>query len=354
MEIYIILLLWSIISAFICFRKNNTLNDKNIKMIYCFMNYIPLSLVLGLRDIKVGTDTAMYHEIFYEIGRNNMQWSYMNERGIEIGYVILNKIIYIIFGNSYVFIFIVSLILIAGFMRFFYQYSYNIWLTVFLFIGLFYYCETFNTIRQSIACMIIFNGYVFLRNGNVIKWIGTVLIATCFHNTAIIFLLFSLLYRINKIKVFIISFIGIGFYLILAYGRDFLVELFINNKYGYYLVSNENSMGADILRILLFVFVMFFIYIRRNNYNRYQKKDSIIWSIFLLYASIMTLAKYQVEIFYRMVQYFSPYITVLLPLLLFNLKIKKYICYLVVLVMIPIVMYYLLQKNLNLQYDVFF
>ena len=151
-----------------------------------------------------------------------------------------------------------------------------------------------------------------------------------------------------------VSFIGIGFYLTLVYGKDFLVELFINNKYGYYLVSNENSIGADGLRILFFLIVIIFIYVRRNNYNRYQKKDSIIWSIFLLYACIMTLAKYQVEIFYRIVQYFSPYITVLLPLLLYNFKMKKYICYLFIVVLIPVVMYYLLQKNLNLQYDVFF
>lgn len=354
MEIYFLLLFWSLVTSLIYIIFKNNINKIFLDRIYYLINYIPMGIVAGIRNISVGTDTRMYHDFFYRYGILDFDWNYFDYNKVEIGYRLLNKVIYFFTVDSNICIFIISFFLIMGFGYFILVNSINIWISTFLFIGIGFYTETYNTIRQSIACMIMCNAYHFLKTQNMKKWIISIFFAICFHSTAVIFFLFTLLIKINKVRMNIVIFLGIIFYLIVAYGLKPILEMFTDFKYGYYIVNNEASIGADVLRIILFaLIIVFFMYNRKYYYKQGKDKDIVLLGIFLFYAMIMSMAKYQVEIFYRLVQYFSPYIVISIPLVIMRLKKGKYIIYPILIIMTIILLYYLLMKNVNLYYSTF-
>ena len=354
MQIYFLLLFWSIITSFIYIIFKNNINKIFLDRIYYLINYVPMGIIAGIRNVSVGTDTKMYHEFFYRYGILDFDWNYFDYDKVEIGYRLLNKIIYFFTSESNICIFIISFFLIMGFGYFILVNSVNIWMSTFLFIGIGFYTETYNTVRQSIACMIMCNAYYFLKTQNMKKWILSIFFAMCFHSTAVIFFIFTLLMKINKMRINIVVSLGILFYLIIVYGLDLFLEIFTDFKYGYYIVNNEISIGADILRIILFALVIiFFIYNRKYYYRCGKNKDIILLGIFLFYAMIMSIAKYQIEIFYRLVQYFSPYIVISIPLVIMYLKKGKYILYPIVIIITIVLLYYLLMKNDSLYYSTF-
>lgn len=355
MEIYFLLLFWSLVTSLIYIIFKNNINKIFLDRIYYLINYIPMGIVAGIRNVSVGTDTRMYHEFFYRYGILDFDWNFFDYNKVEIGYRLLNKIIYFFTEESNIAIFFISFSLIMGFGYFILINSVNIYLSTFLFIGIGFYSETLNTIRQSIACMILLNAYIFLKKEQYIKWILSVLVAGTFHITALFFLVFIILKKLTKTHLMIITLIGISFYILLLYGMELLTYLLGDNKYSYYLIANESSIGADFLRIVLFIIIIIGAFFYRKKYTYFEKKDAIIWSVFLFYAIIMTMAKYQIEIFYRMIQYFSPYLIVIFPLILskFDSKYIKIILTLFIFILVPILLYYLLNKNPDLYYKTF-
>ena len=66
MEVYIGLMIWSILSGSVFLFK---INIKLKKIIYLLLTYIPLVLISGLRSWYVGVDTKLFHQ-WYEGTRN--------------------------------------------------------------------------------------------------------------------------------------------------------------------------------------------------------------------------------------------------------------------------------------------
>jgi len=356
MEIYFILLCWSFFTGFIFYGINRfSINNKTLKIVYCCINYIPLAIVLGIRNKTVGTDTSMYHDIFLDIARNNFTWSFLDSNLVEIGYRVINKIISFFVLDDNIAIMLIAFITIGGFAVFFYRNSYNIWLTTFLFVGFGYYIETFNTMRQVLACMIICNAFIFLKNKKYINWIASIILATTIHFPSIIFLAFTKILPLNKKKIiiYIIPLIILYFYI------DVFGEYFIlfndTGKYGGYF-SDENNLISlnDILKVLLFLGFIGWGYCKRKLFSKDEKNFFAICSMFLIYASICILMKSKIAIFYRFVQYFSIYFCILCPFILAKTRWAKYIFFIGIILSIPIVLEIVLSKNPDFMYSVFF
>lgn len=73
---------------------------------------------------------------------------------------------------------------------------------------------------------------------------------------------------------------------------------------------------------------------------------------FYFYALICNVAKYEMDIFYRFIQLFSPYLYILVPIVLSKNFYIRYYCYLIIFTLVPIIYWYLLNKN-NFLYYVF-
>lgn len=357
-----LLLLYSVVAGAFCF---SVLQEKfcntTLRKIYCIALFIPLSFVAGVRNYTVGSDTAMYYGIFKSIQDVPFSFSLLDDTfNIELGYRASNYLVGCLSHNPEIFMYIFSTITIAGYMWFFYRESQNIWLTIFLFIGLSFYTETFNSARQQFACVVLCLGTRFLLINDRIRWNISVLFAMLFHVTAAFFFIFNFIMPISKKKILwfaVISIVGFVFSdTILSYITLFYPDF----KYGYYLVSesvNSASLG-DYLRAVLFAVILLYFIIKNKRFladeeNSYETKRMLLWSIFLLYATLFIIAKQQFIIFYRMIQYFSLYLCLLLPALLNKEGLIKYQVYFLVLILTPVILTYLTSINPDLDYTSF-
>src|SRR5699024_11372248 len=100
---------------------------------------------------------------------------------------------------------------------FIYKYSVNVVLFLFLFISLYLYLFSFNEIRQAIAMSILVMGFHLILERKFLRYFIVVLVATLFHETAILMLLLYFIYYFKfDIKnvlailfIFILSFISV-------------------------------------------------------------------------------------------------------------------------------------------------
>ena len=147
------------------------------------------SIVAGIR-YGIGTD---YPTIYKEMFESAKAFELTNRnRSMEIGYFLLNRIVYLLHGNYYVLIFITSVItnvfFYFGILR--YKDKINVTFSYYLFFML-YYQRSFNLIRQFLALSIIFWAFKFLDDDvdkGLIKYIIIVLISSSIHTTSLLLL----------------------------------------------------------------------------------------------------------------------------------------------------------------------
>ena len=95
----------------------------------------------------------------------------------------------------------------TGFSILIYKYSNSVWMSVFLFYSLGYFGASMNTIRQCIAMTIIFLAYHFILENKIKLFLISVILATTFHKTAIVFLVASIFLSVYKTTFFMANFL---------------------------------------------------------------------------------------------------------------------------------------------------
>lgn len=182
--------------------------NSRIRFIIFILLGIILWIIAGIKGLDVGTDTSTYCDLFtaskysaeYDRSFSGMQiiWYWFNHY--------LSRII-----DWKTFQLICYAIIIVGFFNFFRKNSAYYFISLFLFIGLFYYETSFNIMRQYIALAIVLPGvgYVF---SNKKKFILIVLIASTIHFSSLIMLLYLLFDKIKITnKIFVIASVMLAF-----------------------------------------------------------------------------------------------------------------------------------------------
>lgn len=188
----------------------------------------------GLRW-NCGTDWYPYLEYY-----NNCL---TEERDFEIGYVVLNKIIYTISGGNYtVFLLFFAAFEYIVFYRFFKHYSPIPALSLLVLYSTLLPLMGMN--RQTIALMICLISVKFIINRQFIPWLLMVLLAMMFHVTAGMFLISYFLNRDIPLKAVVVLFC---IALVLAFsGVMNLVPANIFNAFGDHISSRgEAYMNMD-------------------------------------------------------------------------------------------------------------
>jgi hypothetical protein len=233
MWLHYILILYILLIGTI-FRESN--QGKAMKILCLILTFGLFTVLASFRSDSVGNDTAEYLRIFNDIsstgGMSLYSWRY------EKGYLFLNKILSLITDQSQIILIITSVMIMFGFARFIFKYSNNIGLSVYLFFTLGYYGMSINTIRLSLAIVIILFSYDFLREKKLIKFIISVLLASLFHRAALIFLIAWFIVKLKfSYKIIGIAMAGsIG--LCVAFPAILQIVLRIFPTYQYYLGSS--------------------------------------------------------------------------------------------------------------------
>lgn len=195
MDFYIVL--WSIVAA-CSFFDLTTMKRKKffIIVISCFCT------ILGSLRNKVGTDWNLYYYFF--VNAYTYDDFFSDVYNFEWGYKLLNFIVKF-FSNEYA----VFLLIFTGIICFFKARLIikitDIPLVIFL-LNFSYYIGDIFSVRQSLAIAIVVYSIIYIHNKNLFKFIITIIIASFFHRTAIIFLpAYWFYYRKFSVKFFIIS-----------------------------------------------------------------------------------------------------------------------------------------------------
>lgn len=174
-------------------------------------NIIYLVVVLGymwaLATFRygIGFDYFNYIIISEEIAAANSFSQLLNTR-MEIGFVLLTKLITMISSSPVVLYGIYSFLILVPVGIFIYRYSPNVWLSLWLYVTLAFFYTNMNFIRQSLACSIFILGYDFLRKKKLVPYLLITLLAASFHKTALIMIPIYFLVHITLTKEIIIGY----------------------------------------------------------------------------------------------------------------------------------------------------
>ncbi|MGJ0841791.1 EpsG family protein [Clostridium tertium] len=180
------------------------------KLLYNIFTTIGLlipCILAGLRADTIGTDIQVYVKPMFEAASmassfleyNNMgwiaSWTYMYVYEIEIGFSLLVYIITKVFGNLSVLLTCIELLIIVPFYKglSYHKKELPMWLCMLIFY-LMNYNVSLNMMRQWIAMALLFYGFRYVLERKLIKFIIVVLISMMFHNSAMLGILFYLIY----------------------------------------------------------------------------------------------------------------------------------------------------------------
>lgn len=241
------------------------------------VSIVLIFLVSTRTEVGGGPDYSDYYYYFYN-GAATIDK--------EIGYSLLNKIIYRIFNDFNIFMIIVGILIVGGRIIYIYRYSPLMLISLLTYYSGNYLTYDFDVFRQGIALSIILVfSMKYLEQDNIKYFIISVIIATSFHLSAIVFVL---AYFMKKIKINRkIYFISVSVAIIFGITNIISIPLSILKyipyervqlKYYQYLA---NAQGLSALNIGFFVDLILVILLMIT-YNNLKDKYKLPTKLFLL------------------------------------------------------------------------
>lgn len=287
------------------------------------ISFLPLLLLIGLRNIDVGVDTRNYASVFQRIANNTLTVADQNWLGF--GYIYLCKAINFIFGNNFT-----ILNLCIGFLTLLFFYkgildtSENPTMSLYILFSTCLYYQTFNQSRQLLAISIIFYSFKYLLKNDFKKYFIFILLASSIHTSALIMLPFYFLskLKVNKKSIFIYCLIALGSIVFFQQ----IIGIISSTSYGLiyqtteYFKSNKSSLINLLFRLLLLIICYIIsIYTKEKLTDDTQKKcfNIAIWC--LLFQLLTT----KIYILGRITTYFYIIYILLIPNLIKKVEQKN-------------------------------
>ena len=306
--------------------------------------FLCLVLVSGLRS-NIG-DTGAYKYAFIT---NDFTWDYIAAQK-DIGFGIVQMVLkkYTNDPQSMLFVtaFITNLLIIIGF----YKYSRMIELTLFVYITSGYFITTMNGIRQCLAAAITFSATKFLIEGNFKKYLLAVVLASTFHQTALLLIPIYFIVRRRAWTKATLLLILLAIVIVLGFNifSELLFTVIQGTQYGDY--QNFSEGGANVIRVAVEGAPLIIAFFGREKLRSIMPHSDIIVNMALLSLVFMIIST-QNWIFARFSIYFSLYQFILLSwaVKLFKENSQKLV-YFGVLVLYVIYHYYDSVITLNIIY----
>ncbi|HGQ5097556.1 TPA: EpsG family protein [Streptococcus pneumoniae] len=234
----------------ITFIKYFRISKKWKEAVY-FWGFIPLILIGALRAY-VGIDYTTYSldQIPAVLaGSQTVKFELLDKLVVYIGYYLANQ-------QHYFYIFAIFHIILMWFLyKYIVQQSSNVMLSVFFLLTTVFFTFSLSGIRQSIATAIVFYALKYIKQKKSLHYIIYLGIACLFHSSAVIYILFLVLGKIN-----INRFVGFALPMIASLfsfsGSEFVFRIILHlNFYSEY-VGSRYYTGAYDKQHQLFTIVM--------------------------------------------------------------------------------------------------
>lgn len=353
MEIYgIVLTVLTVLSFFELFEQRQqsngvalklgqqriTINGKKIVILLIVLSFM---LISALRDLTVGRDLINYIPRYSYLGQADWSNLFSISRGysFEYGFAVFCKVLYYINPDPAFFLIITSIIVSIGF--------YNISklskmpiVTMFILFGFGIYGSSMNIVRQFLAFTILTFGIKYITERKLWKFIVIVVIATLFHTMALMFIPLYFLYTVKYSRNSLITVILLSLFMG-AFGSALVGVVIGRTTFGWYLSRTGTGSGESTL--LFLAAILFAVYIYRNKIMDIDQQDNLcIWGLSI--AIICNAVALRIGVFARLMTFFTPFIAVLIPDLIYAIKkkdeINRYIYIVVGLMVIAFFIFY--------------
>jgi len=335
MWFFYLILIVLLLEAVLIFNKGITGKSKKF---YSILAFIQLSILSAFRSINVGNDTKEYVRLFETIMRlGNIQDFYPR---FEIGYLYFNKLVGYLSSNPQILLSITSFIILGTFFWFINRNTKLIWLSTYLYITTGIFGFALSGIRQSIAISIILISYELMKRKRLIWFIVTVFVASCFHSSAIVFILIYPLskvkfdYKITLLLLIISILVFINFDKFIFFGFKFFPKYFFYVDSIYFDGNIRSASIADALgNFSILMLGYFFGYLKKGpNENSLLCYMSLI-SLLILFVSLKG------NLLDRFSIYFSIFNIILVTKIIEGIASKETKFLMILLVMILTLMY---------------
>ena len=285
--------------------KNYKLKQQNISMLAqlaLLFFVLAVCVVSSLRDVTVGLDLPNYANFFSAIKNGALTQTQAFQK-YDFLYVVLNILIATLPTSTSVgfsiLLFIIEFIFIISFIRFIKTYSPDIPLSAFLVFTMGIYAQSLNIVRQMLATCILLYSINCIIQKKPWAFVISVLLATLFHKTAIIFLpiYFIRFIKFNTITIIIglilFTIIGIFFQDILQVlssiiGKDYYNNFVASGVFERIPSKWEVLWVIGMLACLILAFVLYKKY--ANKQTQYAQNFSCFLWLFFLNICLRTMA----------------------------------------------------------------
>jgi len=187
------------------------------------------------------------------------------------------------------------------------KYSGNIFLGMITYTAIFY-LFAFSTIRQGLASVIILAACGDLVKGNK-KFYLYVLIGTLFHSSAVIAIIFPIIYRMNPRYLLLLIVATCGIFTFIS---PYLSSIPVIGKYYWYLNQEVNFGGGNFQRLFMWG-ILIILWILRPKGNHYVTHLLCVCSFGAIFPAILG-----AHIGGRVAQYMYIYLCIVAPIILTN------------------------------------
>lgn len=314
-------------------EENSRLKKENKHTFYQLVFFLIVIFVLwfltAFRSARIGSDTIPYIKYFQFFGVGGIE----PNSSIEIGYQILNILVYKINPNPYFFLGFVATICYVGTGIYIYKYSDNLVFSTVLLFPIAFSLYT-NILRQAIAMVICLYAYQAIKNKRFGLAILLIAFASLFHTSALLMLVL-LFHRLIPKKPFVVIPLTIIFIALSISGvMDNVFAILLQNSYGGYYESEmvtDGWLGITYycLRAVSFYLLAFL------SYEKKAKENSLVLGMFTMLLITVSFG-FSLSLFSRVTNYFVLVSMVELPNAIHRggLKHKKILMFLLGFIMV--------------------
>ena len=322
MIVNVIIICFILISGLIFYEEAGVYaNSRYYRKRYIILICLILILQSGLRNVAVGADTYAYYEAFEKI--RNTSWQqigiaisdfYSPGIGKDVGYLVFQKIVQLIITNFQIYLFLIAILFFSALGNFIYKNTKRLADAIFafvLYLSLFYAFFSITGIRQTIATAATLYGYELIKKRKLIPCLLLILLASTIHKSCLIFIPFYFIANLKNTKIIFGSTLFFFPFVFVFKNavNDFLKEAGGYNQYEVF----EGAGTYTFTFVLLIIAIVAFWRIKPSlmfNRNARPFYNAFAVAIFLTPLTFINPSSM------RVVQYFSIFLLLLLPIVI--------------------------------------
>lgn len=307
MIIWTVILLVSVLPAF--FISQLHIEEKKRRIWTMVVGFIPLWFVHVFYDGYSVPDVPNYIDYFCSYIGHSFGYALRMTSRLEPGYIVLTKFLTLFTSEPQFLIFVIGTFIILSYAIFIARYSSIIWISILLFVTLFFEPSLY-IFRNYIAVAICILSVPFILKRKLVPFLLMVLLAYSMHQSALIFLPAYFIYdlKVNWWTVALIIISSVAVYFVGASLVEGFLSDVMGGVYGHYLdggnTSNLMGLMISVVEFLFFVFVF--------DFKRLQGIEKLMF-LFFLVGVVFDVLSTVVPLVFRMKVYYSFSGLILLP-----------------------------------------